>query len=115
MADREDKFHIGHRIKAVFDQKDLSVSEFARQIHCERTNVYTIFNRPSIDIDLLARISKVLEYNFFADVMNEYGLTPLFSPQLNIHIAMNEYSKEEADRLMQSLSRALVMHKALKS
>lgn len=110
--DHENKFHIGHQIKAVFDQKEMTVSEFARQIHCERTNVYTIFNRPSIDIDLLARISKVLEHNFFEDVMNQYGLTPLFSPQLNIHIAMNDYTQEEADQLMQSLSRAVVHRKA---
>ena len=108
----EEKFHIGHLIKSVFDTKKMSVSEFARQIHCERTNVYTIFNRPSIDIDLLARISKVLEHNFFEDVMNEYGLTPLFSPQLNIHIALKDCAKQEADLLMQSLSRALVHQKA---
>ena len=94
------------------DQKNMTVSEFARQIHCERTNVYTIFNRPSIDIDLLARISKVLEYNFFEDVMKEYGLTSLFSPQLNIHIDLADCTKEEADHLLQSLSRAVVHRKA---
>ena len=56
----EEKFHLGHKIKTVFEQKQMSVSEFARQIHCERTNVYTIFNRTTIDTDLLARISRVL-------------------------------------------------------
>lgn len=103
----EDKFHIGHRIKAIFEQQHLSVSEFARQIHCERTNVYTIFNRPSIDIELLARISRVLNHNFFEDVMNEYGLTPMFSPQLDVHISMGDCSKEEADHLIKSLQRVL--------
>lgn len=103
----EDKFHIGHRIKSVFKEKGMSVSEFARQIHCERTNVYTIFNRPSIDIDLLARISKVLEHNFFEDVMKEYGLISMFSPQLNIHIDMGDCSHEEAEEMIKSVSRAL--------
>lgn len=111
----DEKFHIGHLIKKVFDQKDLSVSEFARQIHCERTNVYTIFNRSSIDMELLARISKVLEYNFFEDIMNEYGLTPMFSPQLNIHIDLEDCSREEANRLIQSLSKAIDEIKAKKS
>ena len=102
----EEKFHLGHKIKTVFEQKQMSVSEFARQIHCERTNVYTIFNRTTIDTDLLARISRVLEYNFFEDVMNEYGLTALFSPQLNIQINMEDCSRQEADDLLHSLSRA---------
>lgn len=103
----EEKFHLGHRIKTVFEQKQMSVSEFARQIHCERTNVYTIFNRTTIDTDLLARISRVLEYNFLEDVMNEYGLTALFSPQLNIQINMEDCSRQEADDLLHSLSRAM--------
>lgn len=103
----EEKFHLGHRIKSIFEQKQMSVSEFARQIHCERTNVYTIFNRTTIDTDLLARISRVLEYNFFEDVMNEYGLTALFSPQLNIQINMEDCSRQEADDLLHSLSRAM--------
>ena len=103
----EEKFHLGHKIKTVFEQKQMSVSEFARQIHCERTNVYTIFNRTTIDTDLLARISRVLEYNFFEDVMNEYGLTALFSPQLNIQINMKDCSRQEADDLLHSLSRAM--------
>lgn len=103
----EEKFHLGHKIKSVFEQKQMSVSEFARQIHCERTNVYTIFNRTTIDTDLLARISRVLEYNFFEDVMNEYGLTALFSPQLNIQINMEVCSRQEADDLLHSLSRAM--------
>lgn len=107
----EDKFHIGFRIQTIFKQKGMTVSEFARQIHCERTNVYTIFNRPSIDIDLLARISKVLEYNFFEDVMNEYGLTPMFSPQLDIHINMESCSRADADHLMQTLSRTIGQNK----
>ena len=108
----EEKFHIGHLIKSVFDTKKMSVSEFARQIHCERTNVYTIFNRPSIDIDLLARISKVLEHNFFEDVMQEYGLSHLFSPQLNIQIDLESCTKEEADLLMQQLLQTVGLRKA---
>ena len=103
----DEKFHIGHLIKSVFDEKKMSVSEFARQIHCERTNVYTIFNRPSIDIDLLARISKVLDHNFFQDVMREYGLTQLFSPHLDVHINLTECNQEEADLLMRSLSQTI--------
>ena len=43
----------------------------AERIPCERTNVYNIFKRESIDLDLLSRISKILNYNFFADIADE--------------------------------------------
>lgn len=38
---------------------------FADRICCTRTHVYKIFDKTSIDTDLLLRISQVLEYNFF--------------------------------------------------
>ena len=44
---------------------------FARRINCHRANVYDIFSRPSIDCDLLARISIALNHNFFADLAAE--------------------------------------------
>jgi len=59
--------HIGQEIERVLRQQGRSVSWFAKQICCERTNVYSIFRRASIDTDLLARISKILSYNFFED------------------------------------------------
>ena len=60
--------HIGHLIKSVFDESGMTISEFARQIHLERTTVYSIFERPTVDVLLLARISLVLKHNFLADV-----------------------------------------------
>ncbi len=57
--------HIGKHIELVLRQQGRSISWFAGQICCERTNVYSIFRRESIDTDLLLRISKCLDYNFF--------------------------------------------------
>ena len=68
--------HIGQLIKAVFDESGMTVSEFARQIHLERSTVYSIFERQSIDAMLLARISLVLKHNFLSDVEQHYGLVP---------------------------------------
>ena len=73
MATQHD-FHIGQMIKAVFDESGLTVAEFARQIHLERSTVYGIFERPSLDSMLLARISLVLGHNFLSDVEEHYGL-----------------------------------------
>ena len=56
--------HIGRIIKSVFDKSGISVSELARQLHCERTNVYTIFKRRTVDVELLANLSEILDHNF---------------------------------------------------
>ncbi|MBQ8958281.1 MAG: transcriptional regulator [Bacteroidales bacterium] len=81
----QNQLHIGQMIKAVFDESGMSISEFARQIHLERTTVYSIFERPSIDSIQLAKISLVLKHNFLTDVKRHYGLIPQTS-SLTIHL-----------------------------
>lgn len=77
--------HIGQLIKSVFDESGMTVSEFARQIHLERSTVYSIFKRQSIDSTLLARISLVLKHNFLSDVERHYGLVSQV-PSLTLHL-----------------------------
>ena len=60
--------HIGSIIKKVLEEKSMSVSEFARRILRERTTVYDIFQRKSIDTDLLRKISEVLDYDFLREL-----------------------------------------------
>lgn len=63
---------IGKRIKQVVSEKGLSASWLAEQIPCERSNVYSIFRRESINIDLLQTISTILEHDFFAELSDEW-------------------------------------------
>ena len=49
--------HIGKLIKLKLSESNLSIADFAEAIHKTRTTVYDIFNRKSIDIDLLVTIS----------------------------------------------------------
>jgi plasmid maintenance system antidote protein VapI len=97
--------HIGQLIKAVFDESGMSVSEFARQIHLERSTVYSIFERQSIDAILLARISLVLKHNFLSDVEQHYGLVPLTS-SLTLHL--NNLTPEIAVQLADILKAASI-------
>ena len=60
--------HAGEKIKEYFAITGLSVSEFARRLHCHRQNVYDIFKRKTIDVTLLQRISKVLEHDFVSEI-----------------------------------------------
>jgi len=63
--------HIGNCIREKLREDGRSVSWFARQICCTRSNVYKIFNKSSIDTELLERIGKVLRYNFFEIIAEE--------------------------------------------
>ena len=63
--------HIGKAIKAELERQERSVTWFAKKLYCERTNVYSIFKRESIDTELLLRISIVLHRNFFMDYIDE--------------------------------------------
>lgn len=57
--------NIGELVKSVLETKGLSVTEFAKRINKSRENVYSIFSRKSIDTTLLAKITQVLNYDFF--------------------------------------------------
>ena len=58
--------HIGKLIKLKLSESNLSIADFAEAIHKTRTTVYDIFNRKSIDIDLLVTISEVLQFDFIS-------------------------------------------------
>ena len=99
-----DNVHIGQLMKSVFDESGMTVSELARQLRCERTNVYTIFKRRTIDVELLAMLSIILNHNFLDDAMKLYGLTATFSPKLNICIGFEDFSSEKMKRLAEVIS-----------
>ncbi len=63
--------HIGKLIEEELRRQERTVSWFARNLYCERANVYDIFKRQSIDTDMLLRISIVLRHNFFCYYWDE--------------------------------------------
>lgn len=64
---------IGQLIQSELRKQERSVVWLARKLNCNRTNIYKIFNRTSIDTDLLLRISKILNKNFFELYARELG------------------------------------------
>lgn len=65
--------HIGNYIKEKLKEDGRSVTWFAEQICCTRTHVYKIFNKSSIDTEILERISRVLDYNFFEEISRDFN------------------------------------------
>lgn len=60
--------HIGKLIEKTLHEQGRSVTWFAIQLCCTRSNVYKIFRKENIDIHLLWRISCILNHNFFKDI-----------------------------------------------
>lgn len=56
---------IGQLIEAELRRQGLGATWLGKQIHCDRRNVYDIFDREFIDTGLLFLISRVLNYDFF--------------------------------------------------
>ena len=62
---------IGQRIKQELEYQERSVTWFAQKLSCHRTNIYNIFQRENIDLELLIRISHILHHNFLRDIADD--------------------------------------------
>lgn len=98
--------HIGQLIKSVFDESGMSIVEFARRINCERTNIYKIFARKSIDVGLLVNISDALQHNFLDDISRLAGLNSEHCTKLNVCIGINDLSPDSAAQLLELIETA---------
>jgi len=58
--------HIGEAIEKELAAQRRSAAWLAEQIYCDRSNVYRLFRKSSIDSELLLRISHILDRDFFA-------------------------------------------------
>ena len=65
MENLQSNIHIGQLIREQLKADQRSASWLAREIGCSRNHVYKIFNRPSLDADLILRISIAMNFNFF--------------------------------------------------
>ena len=56
---------IGKIIEEELRNQERSEVWLSRKLNCNRTNVYKIFNRTSIDTELLLKISNILKRDIF--------------------------------------------------
>lgn len=61
---------IGKVIEEELRRQERTVVWLARRLSCNRTNFYKLFNRTSIDAELLLKISNILSTNFFTYYTN---------------------------------------------
>lgn len=63
--------NIGKMIREELRRQGRTVTWFASQIYCEKSNVYKLFRRKSIDLGQLMMISETLNHNFLRDCYEE--------------------------------------------
>lgn len=56
---------IGPKVQAVFESRNMKLSDLADRLGTVRQNVYRIFKKKDLDTGLLTKISEVLNHNFF--------------------------------------------------
>ena len=62
---RQEELHIGQHIRQIMRLRGVTVTSLAATIGTTRTNMHKILRKRNIDIVLLERISKALQYDFF--------------------------------------------------
>ena len=103
MATKQE-LHIGQMMKSVCDASGLSVAELARRIHTVRSNVYFIFERPSIDMEQLLDLCDALNHNFLDDIQIRRGMkSNLCAREIRIELNLDDLSDEKAVRVCRFL------------
>lgn len=64
------KMHIGEKIKERAKELRIGPTELANTISTSKQNIYGIFKRESIDTELLLKLCKALNYDFFSFFTN---------------------------------------------
>lgn len=62
---QQHRLHIGNLIRERLKEERRSVVWLAQELGCHRTNVYNIFDKNSLDTNILRRISIIMHHNFF--------------------------------------------------
>ena len=70
---KEEKVHIGRMIQQELMRQGRTVTWFAKNLPCDRSNVYKMFHNESMDVSQLMRISKMLNFDFFKQCSDYLG------------------------------------------
>ena len=98
----EKHVHMGRLVKQKVNESQLSPGKFGEMINTSRTNVYSIFSREKIKLDLLKLISKKLDYDFLQHIAfqdEEITKRPNISIVINIDMK-NENFDEFAQKTL---------------
>ena len=82
----------------------MNITQFAELLHCDRANVYNIFRRKKIDIDLLLEISNILNYDFVKEICDKHKFSEnIPSSKISLVLEINSMN----DKTLKSLLKAI--------
>jgi len=64
--------HAGRLIERKLHEQGKTVTWFAAQLCCTRTNVYKIFRKENLDVELLWRASCILKCDLFSEYSDKF-------------------------------------------
>jgi len=99
----DDGINMGQVIQKILKERQISISDFAKAIHCSRTNVYSIFKRRSIDIERLEQIAKVLDIDISDLIMKK-------KRESNKSIIVMELNNEDLKQLLDEYEPTYIKH-----
>ena len=67
----DSNIHIGSMIRHELRAQGRSVAWLSRTICLERSTIYKLFERDTIDLKLLMHLSVLLKHDFFADISDQ--------------------------------------------
>jgi transcriptional regulator with XRE-family HTH domain len=100
-----DQLIIGERINEVFKAKKMKLKDFSEAIGVARQNIYRIFEKDTIEIDLLLRISSVLDHDFMQYYTNHLTDNTTFGSVI-LHQKLESDSSKEIQQLKTELKLA---------
>ena len=95
------RIHIGKEIKKKLTESGMTLTSFANKLNKERSTVYNIFDRESLDTALLQQISEILNYNFFQLFINNEPQKPVAhnttrkKHKISVQIEIDDPDKEQ--------------------
>ena len=101
--------HLGTYIKNRVKEKGITVSEFARRIHCTRRNIYQIYKKNSLDTDLINRISLALEI----DLLSTFNKSSFLKLKNDVQPETIEKYYEKSINRLNSIENKLISDKKL--
>src|ERR1044072_1464840 len=91
--------HIGEKVKARAKELRIGPTELARKIRTSKQNIYGIYNRETIDTGLLQKLSKALDFDFFA-YYGTTGFSAAHTPKHTGYKTKNPPVSQEDELLM---------------
>jgi hypothetical protein len=74
------KLPVGRLIKERMESDGHSVAWLAKRMYCDRSNIYKIFQKQSLDTETLFLVSRVMKVDFFAYYSNNLQADSMQNP-----------------------------------